>query len=160
MKGDALISGCGNYRYWLSRTFKNTIGLKGPALFVMLNPSTADASLDDPTIRRCLGFAKSWGCLGLTVANLYAYRATKPSRLWEIDDPEGPQNDEWILRLMRDHTHIVGAWGVNAKPERVERFKKLADDANVRIWCLGTTKNGSPRHPLYIRADQPLIKWG
>jgi len=141
---NALISDCQKYRYWLTRSCENMFPEKGNALFVMLNPSTADASEDDPTIRRCIGFARSWDCNGLTVANLYAYRATKPCDLW---------------KLAKEHGDIVCAWGNNAKQERVKEFKKIAKESSVGLWCLGTNNNGSPQHPLFIKADQPLVRW-
>jgi hypothetical protein len=125
----------------------------------MLNPSTADATQDDPTIRRCRGFAESWGHAGVTVANLYAYRATKPNDLWYTTDPIGPENDDHLYRLMKMYVDVVCAWGTNAKPERVAAFVELSRKAGVRLWCLGTTKSGAPRHPLYVKADQPLVEW-
>lgn len=162
MKRHALLSNCGKYRYWLSRTFEPATGknFHSPVLFIMLNPSTADALLDDPTIRRCISFAKRWGHLGVTVANLYAYRATDPKDLWKTEHPEGIKNDLWLQRLINDHAFVVCAWGVNAEVSRVERFKRLAFSINTNLWCLGTTKNGSPKHPLYIKADQELEQWG
>lgn len=156
---NALISDCEKYRYWLTRSCENMFPEKGSALFVMLNPSTADANIDDPTIRRCIGFARSWDCNSLTVANLYAYRATKPSELWKCNDPIGPDNDRWLWKLAKEHGDIVCAWGDQAKPERVKEFKKIAKEADVKLWCLGTNKSGSPKHPLYLKADQKLVKW-
>lgn len=158
MNRNALISADEKYRYWLSRGFFS--GSKTDyVLFVMLNPSTADAVIDDPTIKRCIGFARSWGRPGLVVANLYAYRATKPSDLWKSTDPEGWQNDMYLARLMLNSSLIVCAWGANAKLQRVERFKKMASELDVILYCLGTTKNGSPKHPLYIKAAQELQVW-
>ena len=156
---DALLSGCKQYRYWLTRPVEAMLPDKGTALFVMLNPSTADAKLDDPTIRRCRGFAKSWGCNGLTVANLYALRSTDPKKLWLSDDPVGPNNDYWLRKLANEHMDVVCAWGANAKPDRVERFCSIMKKADARLWSLGTTKSGAPRHPLYVKADQELSRW-
>lgn len=124
----------------------------------MLNPSTANASLDDPTIRRCRRFAKDWNCAGLIVANLYALRATNPSDLWLHSDPVGPDNDMHLSSLIREHETIVCAWGANAKADRVSEVRKMFHRMS-RPMCLGVTKDGAPRHPLYIRADQPLIDW-
>src|SRR5690606_18576726 len=95
MNGTARFSPCGQYRYLLTRPIPAPFWKPdaGEAVFVMLNPSTADASEDDPTIRRCIGFAKEWGCTGLTVANLYALRSTDPKGLWKHRDPVGPEND-------------------------------------------------------------------
>lgn len=153
----AVISQCGQYRYLLTRAADMLQPDTGPALFLMLNPSTADASLDDPTIRRCRGFAQLWGCDGLTVANLYAYRATKPADLWRCADPVGPDNDAFLAGLAREYGEVVCAWGTNARPDRVSEVMEIFRRANAKLWCLGTTKDGHPRHPLYVRGDQPLV---
>ncbi|WP_438454951.1 DUF1643 domain-containing protein [Vreelandella venusta] len=155
----AIISDCGQYRYLLTRPSEVEHPERGTALFLMLNPSTADASLDDPTIRRCRGFAKSWGCAGLTVANLYALRATNPKELWRHDAPIGAENNDWLVKLAKEYGDVVCAWGANAKPERVNEVYQILRDAGARLWCLGTTKSGAPKHPLYIKADQNLIAW-
>ena len=122
-------------------------------LFVMLNPSTADHRNDDPTIRRCRGFAKLWDCNGLAVANLYALRSTDPAALWSHPDPVGPDNDDCLWTFAREYGDVVCAWGSNARPERAACVVSIMRDAGARLWCLGTTKNGSPRHPLYVRGD-------
>jgi hypothetical protein len=152
----AKITECGQYRYLLTRKSELDCPDKGTALFVMLNPSTADAETDDPTIRRCRGFARDWGCAGLTVANLYAFRATNPSELWSQDDPVGPDNNEELYALAKEYGDVVCAWGANAKPDRVQEVIRILEGAGARLWCLGTTKSGAPRHPLYVKADQPL----
>lgn len=154
----AVISPCGLYRYKLTREPHDLYTTRGAALFIMLNPSTADASLDDPTIRRCRGFAKEWDCSGIVVANLYALRATNPTALWTSADPVGPDNNMWLAGLFREHDTIVCAWGANPKPERVAQVRKMFRDG-TRPMCLGVTKSGAPRHPLYVRGDQPLIEW-
>lgn len=155
----AVISADGRYRYHLSRTWGS-----GPsALFVMLNPSTADAEVDDPTIRRCIGFAKSWGMGGLMVVNLYGLRATNPRALWSVDTAQaiGPDNDDWIryaAGLANDEgAPIVAAWGANAKPARVAWVREMP--ALARLSHLGLTNGGAPRHPLYLRADSSLAAW-
>lgn len=159
----AAISDDGRYRYTLGRRWEPAEG-PGSAVFVMLNPSTADAHQDDPTIRRCIGFAKRIGSGGIHVVNLYAYRATKPADLWRADDPIGPENDE-ILRAAfaaadRLQQPVIAAWGANAEPRRVEFVRVIARAAGVRLQALGVTKDGAPRHPLYLRADAPLTPWG
>ena len=125
----------------------------------MLNPSTADATVDDPTIRRCRGFARAWDCNGIVVANLYALRATDPAELWRHPEPVGPLNDFHLQRLALEHETVVCAWGANARRERVAQVRALFTGPHHRLMCLGVTKDGSPRHPLYVRADQPLIEW-
>lgn len=149
----AVSSDCGQYRYMLARG-------TGPRrlIFVMLNPSTADAELDDPTIRRCKAFAAALGYTGIIVLNLYAFRATQPADLWIQSDPIGPRNDAHIEQLASGDT-VVCAWGVNAKPERVAQVAALLREAGAKLTCLGVTKSGAPRHPLYVRVDQPLVDW-
>jgi hypothetical protein len=154
----AIISACGQYRYMLSRA-GDIAAPRGPALFIMLNPSTADAEMDDPTIRRCRAFARAWGCAGIQVVNLYALRSTDPAALWEHPDPVGPENDNWLTRIALAATEVVCAWGANAQPSRVREVAAMLAEHGVRLKCLGTTKSGAPRHPLYVRGDQPLIDW-
>jgi len=156
---DAVLSDCGTYRYKLTRTWDERIER---VTFVMLNPSTADATVDDPTIRRCAGFAKAWGFGGLSVVNLYALRATNPRDLWTHPDPVGPDNDLWLTLALTHSSRIVAAWGANAKPDRVARFWQLAEARldESRGWghvsALRVTKSGAPGHPLYIPADAEL----
>ena len=158
-QSDAVISRCERYRYLLRRHGDVAHPERGTALFVMLNPSKADATEDDPTIRRCRGFARDWGCSGLVVANLYALRATSPSDLWKADDPVGPENDAYLRSLAREYREAVFAWGANAPAERVAEVKAIFEDAGARMWCLGVTKSGAPRHPLYIPKDRELVPW-
>ncbi|MFM0126090.1 DUF1643 domain-containing protein [Paraburkholderia sp. RL18-101-BIB-B] len=154
-----VITPCGIYRYRLTRPAESMSPEKSNALFVMLNPSTADARLDDPTIRRCRGFAKLWDCNGLAVANLYALRSADPAALWSHPDPVGPDNDDYLWNFARECGDVICAWGSNARPEHAARVASIMLDAGARLWCLDTTKDGSPRHPLYMRNDQPLIAW-
>ena len=154
------LSADGRYRYTLTRCWDET---KPAVLFVMLNPSTADADVDDPTIRRCIGFAKAWGHGTLLVWNLYALRATDPTWLDSADDPIGRENEDHLWRLMRRADLIVVAWG--AKPNR----GKYVNREKVMFWgpfwdrevvALGVTKDGHPRHPLYVRGDTtPVPFW-
>lgn len=159
MISDAVISPCGRYRYSLVRAWGSGGRL---ARFVMLNPSTADATADDPTIRRCIGFARLWGLDGLAVVNLYALRSTDPAGLWAADvDPVGPDNDRhlWAAAVHASdaETPLVAAWGVNAKASRIEAVLDLP--GMHRLQALGITKAGQPRHPLYLRRDAQLTRW-
>lgn len=156
----AVISDCGRYRYLLTRQ-SHTPGARETVVFCMLNPSTADASVDDPTIRRCRGFADRWDCAGLAVVNLYAYRATDPRALRALDpiDAVGPANDNWLRDVAAKASGIVCAWGTNSDPQRVRDVVAIFTSNQARLYCLGTTKDGHPRHPLYIRGDQPLVPW-
>jgi hypothetical protein len=159
----ALISDDGLYRYALGRRWETSLDGPGAAVFVMLNPSTADAEQDDPTIRRCIGFAKALGCGGLHVVNLYAYRATKPADLWLAADPVGPDNDHILGETFRaavtDMRPVIAAWGANARPDRVADVKRLARSCGLTLRALGITKDGAPRHPLYLRADSTPTRW-
>lgn len=149
----AILSPCGKYRYVLERN----PGCK-PLVFLMLNPSTADASKDDPTIRRCRRFASDNGYTGIIVVNLYAYRASKPADLWAISDPIGPMNDSYILQCTAKKD-VCCAWGANAPKERINAVQNILATVRAKTLCLGTTMNSSPRHPLYVKAEQTLIDY-
>ena len=161
MNGHAVISPCGKYRYVLTRQIQTTLPLPGePILFVMLNPSTADASIDDPTIRRCMGFARAWGRNGICVANLFAIRSTDPAGIAAASDPVGPENNAWLQRLASQCKDVVCAWGSHKQAAHRQRYvRDIMLDAGAQIWCLGTTKDGSPRHPLYVPNSQQLERW-
>lgn len=157
---NAVIDPTGQYRWMLSREWA-----RAPrcwATFIMLNPSIADADVDDPTIRRCIGFAKSWNCDALYVVNLYALRSTDPKALWTHPDPVGPANDRWIRHAVAKARSldgpVVAAWGSHAKQDRVQDVLALLGMSNVQ--ALGLTKTGAPRHPLYMPANAPLIPFG
>ena len=121
----------------------------------MLNPSTADAEIDDPTIRRCMGFARREGAGGIEVLNLFALRATDPQTLRETVDPIGPDNDGWIREVLRPHSRVVVAWGERGRYlSRDFAVLRNLRESGIRIECLGD----KPKHPLYIRADQPLVE--
>lgn len=151
---DAELSDCGEYRYRLSRVWDEA---KKPLTFIMLNPSTADAEVDDPTIRRCMGFAEREKAGGIVVVNLYGFRATKPFDLFQATDPIGPANDRHIQRAVKQAKSVVCAWGANAPRNRVAYVRALLD--RQQLHCLGTTNAGAPRHPLYLRRDQPLERY-
>ena len=145
---DAVLSECKKYRYMLRRVWDRT---KPACLFIGLNPSTADATVDDPTIRRCVGFADSWGYGELVVGNLYAFRATKPKDMFNQDDPVGPFNDLWLKKMGLSCEIIIAAWGANgALSVRGRDVKKLMP---AQMYHLGLTKAGQPKHPLYLKAD-------
>ena len=108
MNKDAKLSDCRKYRYALWRTWDAE---KPFVMFIGLNPSTADETEDDPTIRRCINYAKDWGYGGLCMVNLFAFRATEPNDMKNAIDPIGPENDEWLKNLSKDAGVIIGAWG-------------------------------------------------
>jgi hypothetical protein len=146
--GSAEISPCGRYRYVLRRRWSPGVR---EAVFLMLNPSTADANRDDPTVRKCAGFAKNWGMDCLTIVNLFAHRATDPRELRRADgDIVGPDNDTWIARSTASLSAlIIFAWGGHGDrfPERTAEVDRLVGRA---VRCLGTTDSGQPRHPLML----------
>lgn len=155
----AVFSPCRCYRYTLFRD----LGMQGPQLtVVMLNPSTADAVKDDPTIRRVIGFAKSWGCGSVQVLNLFAIRATDPREMLAADDPVGPENDEHLTRELRmakdDGRFVLAAWGSHGghMSRDFQVTHKLVDGVDWR--CLGRTHGGSPKHPLYVPSSQGMVK--
>ena len=155
---DAYLSTDGLYRYALHRWWDDR---RDRLAFIMLNPSTADATVDDPTIRRCMGFARSFGCGGIRVFNLYAHRATKPADLWKADEPTGgDRNDDLLREVLRQAKHqpVIAAWGANAKPDRVAEFMSWRGSEHVK--ALGLTKGGAPRHPLYLRGDSQMVAFG
>lgn len=153
--GGATISDCGTYRYTLDRVWDTTLPL---ALFVMLNPSTADAREDDPTIRRCRTFAAREGCGSLTVVNLFALRATDPAELRKHPDPVGPDNARWLAAsLGRKPAVTIAAWGAHPfAASRADDVARYITEHGVRLHCLGTSKAGHPRHPLYLPTKAPL----
>lgn len=159
--GVAAFSPDRKYRYLLTREWEPLIPGKKSVLFVMLNPSTADSVEDDPTIRRCIGFAKRLECRELVVVNLYAYRATDWKELLKVEDPIGEKNDEQIRMSAQDASVVVAAWGAHVAhipggPKRVDAVIDIISASHVMVKCLGFCKNKEPRHPLMIRANAPF----
>lgn len=164
VRRDAHVSTDGAYRYSLHREWRaHDLFTERPrwVTFIMLNPSTADATVDDPTIRRCVGFARALGATGLAVVNLYAYRATKPEDLWKADDPVGPDNDDTLATFLAMAQHhdfpVIAACGTHAHPGRVEQL--LAMPGAGRLSALGVTKGGAPRHPVRLCSDARPSPW-
>lgn len=150
------LSACGRYRYTLRRSW----AADGPVgTFVMLNPSTADGTLDDPTIRRCVGFARTLGCASLLVVNLYAYRATDPRELRRVVDPVGPANDDAIAAAAvaagECDGPLIVAWGGHAHLDRVSDVMRLPGMGRAAA----LTKAGQPRHPLYLHRESRPSPW-
>ena len=147
MEYKALLSPCDIYRYSLLRRWDDT---RPMVCFVMLNPSTADSTRDDATIRRCINFAKAWGFGSLGVVNLFSYRATKVPDLKKALVPNGPESDFHLEAALSAADLVVAAWGNHGTPERVRVVLGLIQNANKQVHCLGMTKSGAPRHPLYV----------
>ena len=135
------------YRYTLSRTWDST---KPTVLFIGLNLSIADENIDDPTITRCINFAKDWGYGTLLMANLFAFRSTYPKEIYLIDDPIGKDNDHYILECVKQSDLIIACWGNNGTyMDREKIIKELVPN----LYCLQKNKNGTPHHSLRLSRD-------
>lgn len=124
-------------------------------MFIGLNPSTADETDDDPTLTRCIGYARSWGYGGVCMANLFAYRATEPSDMKAARDPVGPENDVWLARLASEAGIIIAAWGNHGTfIGRSNKVRKLL----TNMHCLKINMSGEPAHPLYQKSGlKPVL---
>ena len=151
MLTSAEFSTCRKYRYALWRIWDES---KGLAMFIGLNPSTADEVENDPTVNRCISFAKDWGYGGLCMTNLFAYRETDPHKMKTQREPVGPDNDKWLTKLAREAAIILAAWGNHGSHlDRSSEVKKLIPN----LHCLGVNKTGEPKHPLYLKGSlKPL----
>ncbi len=147
MKNTAKFSECRKYRYALWRTWDIS---KPYVMFVGLNPSTADEKTDDPTLTRCINYAKSWGYGGVCMVNLFAFRATEPNVMKAAKDPMGKDNNDWLKKLANDSGLIVAAWGNDGS--YLGRSKKVRE-LLPNLHCLNINKSGEPAHPLYQKAN-------
>jgi hypothetical protein len=142
------------YRYLLTRIWNPA---RRPAVFVMLNPSTADALEDDPTIRRCTAFARRERAGGLVVVNLFALRSTDPRALLRHPDPVGPVNDAFVRQAVAGAGTVIVAWGASGvQHDRAQTVTAMLARLKAPVRCLGTTATGQPRHPLYLLKDTVL----
>ncbi len=149
---NAVISDDGKYRYYLSRTW----GSDGKVVaFIGLNPSKADAKQNDPTVLKCIRFARSWGATKLLMVNLFAYRSSSPRDLWQEENPVGADNDAWILKAIDAADIAVAAWGNNGT--YLGRASEVAKRFHGQLRALHVTKQGMPGHPLYVPADTKLV---
>lgn len=185
MISGARFSTCERYRYRLWREWDHTIST-GPIVFIMLNPSTADEHQNDPTVERCMRRAQRLGHPGLVVVNLFAYRTTDPRGLLEVDDAAGEHNDAAILDACAGAAGVVLAWGnthktlahklsgalmpagdegvrvrarLRALRDRDTHVLGLLQSKSIRLSCLGVNADGTPKHPLYLRNDAPLLPY-
>ncbi|MCC5810579.1 MAG: DUF1643 domain-containing protein [Ectothiorhodospiraceae bacterium] len=127
------------------------------AMIIGLNPSTADETVNDPTITRCINFARSWGYGGVCVANLFAYKATYPRDLKSAEDPVGRRNDAWLRKLAADAGVVVAAWGNDgAHLGRSRQVRAMIPD----MYCLRMNRSGEPAHPLYLKAALRPVPMG
>lgn len=154
MTRSAILSEDEIYRYVLQRSWEENAR---SLMIIGLNPSTADAIHDDPTIRKCIKFAKSWGYGSLFVLNLFAYRATDPKDLLKSKHPIGPENDQHLKKMAEKVDQIVCAWGnwgsYEDRAKRVLRF--LPKTTAIKI-----NKTGHPSHPLYLPDNSELVAYG
>lgn len=152
------------YRYILTRVWDETLP---PMVWVMLNPSIADATIDDPTVRKCIGFAKRHGYGGVIIVNLYAYRATNPSDMLSSrrlgHDIIGPDNDVWIrhaLSIGAQRAHV--GWGTRCRAQiitRVSRVATIAQEIGATLYCIGQNAQNEPYHPLMTAYQTPVTEW-
>jgi hypothetical protein len=162
--GTARFSLCTIYRYELTRELRFQ---RPPLVAIGLNPSTARADVDDPTIRKESGFAKRWGFGRLIKVNAYGYRATDPDAMFAAQargtDIVGPENDaviaEAIVTAQRERGSIFVGWGKNIEPARQRAVAKLFASCDLYVYCIKSNLNGTPKHPLYTRNDSQSIRW-
>jgi hypothetical protein len=157
----AIISPCGLYRYRLER---HALSGAGAVAWIMVNPSTADATEDDATIRKVVGFSERLGAGWAIVGNKFAWRATDVRELKAAQDPKGPENDAHLRAIIRNAPTVIVAWGPLAKlpPHLRHRWRevaKIAREEGRTLMCYGTAQDGHPRHPLMLAYDTPLVEW-
>ena len=156
MKKGAQFSDCRKYRYALWRTWDET---ESHVTFIGLNPSTADENIDDPTIRRCINYAKDWGFGGINMLNLFAFRATSPGDMIDAEDPIGVENDKYLQMYLNKGGLNIACWGNHGSHiDRGEKVIELLGKSNLSIF--GLTGKGQPKHPLYLKRDiKPIYLW-
>jgi hypothetical protein len=168
MKRETIFSPCRQWRYTCWREWGvgtlpvSQLGIrKKPESYVQflcLNPSIADETIDDPTVRRCIDFAKRWGYGAFVMTNIFAWRDTDPEAMKKVAEPIGPDNDEWLVKIAREADLIIGGWGKHGKHLfRGVKVKQLITSIGKPIHCLEKNSDGSPKHPLYIAADKVPI---
>lgn len=144
----------GRYRYSLWRAWSP----HHPRIaFILLNPSTADELRNDPTIRRCISFARTWNFGSIEVVNLFAYRATDYRELFKAREPIGTENNRFLVQALERSSFIVLGWGTRGTFLNRDRQVMSFLAGKNHLYCLGITKNGQPRHPLYVKGNTHLI---
>lgn len=171
MQHQTEFSPCRKYRYTLWREFYPILAIDPPLrpllgneahnylMVIGLNPSTADETKNDPTIRRCMDFAKRWGYGALCMTNLFAYRDTNPESMKQEFDPVGPENDKWILDCAHGAGMILAAWGKHGiHNDRATEVVNFLEEHMYSLRALQLNKDGTPRHPLYVsRGTKPVL---
>ena len=155
IRKSAVISKDKLYRYQLLRHWDRSNWKR--VVFLMLNPSTADYKLDDPTIKSCCAIANNNGYGGILVVNLFAFRATKPRNLFKAEDPVGLDNNKWIVETCKMSDKIICGWGNKAPPHRVNKVLGLINYED--LYCIQENSSGSPKHPLYCKRDSIFKPW-
>jgi hypothetical protein len=150
----------GEYRYRLTRTWD---AAKPRALFVLMNPSTADPSFDDPTVAKCCKYARGWGYGGIFVGNTFAYRATSQKELIKAADPVGPNNDQHLIAMAKDAATVIFAYGRPGhkalRPRGLILARLLVAQAKVKPYVLRLCDDGTPCHPLYLPQTVKPVLW-
>ncbi|MFM9625066.1 DUF1643 domain-containing protein [Streptomyces turgidiscabies] len=154
--GTAVFDARGSHRYALTRTWEPG---GTHTVFVLLNPSTATAGQDDPTVRRLIGFARREGHNGLVLANLFAICCSHPYHLTAMRDTVGTHNDDMLQLLAEAARDITLGWGTWGTLRRAATVEEALTGHGARLWALGTTKDGYPRHPLYLPKTAPLTRY-
>lgn len=152
----AVFSDCRKYRYTLSRYWDQT---KGFVMFICLNPSTANETKDDPTVRRCINYSKAWGYGGFTMTNLFAFRAADPKIMLAESNPIGPENTDWILYLADTADIVIAGWGVMGAYKGRANAIVTSPVLKDKLHYLALTKGREPRHPLYLKKILKPTPW-
>lgn len=151
MQKASQLSSCRTYRYALDRIWDPHL----PALlWVLYNPSTADETEDDPTLRRCIHFSQAWGYGGLRIVNLYSLRSPHPATLKDHPAPNGPDHDTHVQKALSTYKDVICAWGLQGGP-----ISSHFSPGTHRIFHLGLNRDGSPKHPLYLPSTTSLLEW-
>jgi hypothetical protein len=158
---EAVFSPDRQFRYTLeSAVGDGALGGKGLVNFIMLNPSTADETQDDPSVRRCKAYAAAWGYDRAVVTNVFAFRSTDPRALRKHPSPVGPRNDEWITRSARRADKVIAAWGLHSlHMDRHFEVVRMLVELGVRPEVLALSKAGIPKHPLYLSGGLKPRMW-
>lgn len=168
MKRETIFSPCRKYRYTLWREWDNG-GLFTPTqierqfqylMVIGLNPSTADETKDDPTIRKCIGFARRWHFGALCMTNLFAWRDTKPETMKRVDDPAGEAQQHHLLKCASEAGMVLAAWGKHGRHRNQDlTVGQWLQSIGVQLKCLKTNNDGSPMHPLYVPYETAPVEW-
>jgi len=155
-EGNAVFSACGQYRYVLERRWSRRYGRAQSIAFIGLNPSTADATHNDPTIRKCMTYAARWGFSHMYMVNLFAWRATHPKDLIQTGHPIGDENDQYLDTTIANSAKIIACWGEHGIHR--DRAAEIRSKFSRRLYCLKTNNSGEPAHPLYLPAKLNPVK--